>query len=362
MAKDRYLVLENGMVFKGSAFGADGDVTAELVFTTAMTGYLEALTDKSYTGQALMMTFPLIGNYGVIPEDSESDGNGPCAFIVREWCDEPSNFRCGTDLDKYLAERGIVGLYGIDTRALVRILRENGTMNAKITSVPSKVSIEAIKSYSIKAPLAVCSTKEKRTVGAADSPYSVALLDFGVKTNIVRSLVKRGAKVTVLPALTSPEEIAALAPDGVLLSNGPGDPADDYNTAIIENIRRLMAMKYPTLGICLGHQLYALANGFTTEKLKYGHRGANHPVRDTRTGRVYISSQNHGYAVTPSSVSQGTASVLFENVNDKTNEGLLYRTTPALTVQFHPEACAGPHDTEFLFDDFFDLMKQLKKG
>lgn len=348
----RFLVLENGKVFEGEAFGADGEVTAEIVFTTAVTGYMETLTDRSFTGQAVVQTFPLIGNYGYITEDAESDRPGVAAYIVKSWCDHPSNYRSEGDLDTYLKMYGIVGLCGIDTRSLTRILREHGTMNGMITDDPKNADIEKIRSYRITKPVNNVCTKEIRHF--ENNGKRVALYDFGVKENIVRSLVARGCEVYVLPANTTAEEVLALKPDGLFLTNGPGNPVD--NVEIIENIKKLLPYKIPTMGICLGHQLLALANGFKTEKLKYGHRGGNHPARDLTSERVYITSQNHGYAVVGSSIDKNIAEELFINVNDKTNEGVIYKNAPAFSVQFHPEACPGPLDSEFLFDEFLKLM------
>lgn len=353
---DRYLVLENGMSFKGKAFGAEGEVTAEIVFTTAMTGYLETLTDKSYTGQAVVQTFPLIGNYGIIPQDAESERIGAAAYIVREWCEHPSNFRCQGDLDSYLKKRNIVGLYGIDTRALTRILRERGVMNGKITSDPASVDLDALKAFTIQSPVDEVSFRKTRIDEPEEVKFNVALLDFGMKENIARSLVSRGCRVHVLPYNTPASEILALQPDGLFLTNGPGNPED--NVTPIATIKELLPHKIPTMGICLGHQLLALAHGFSTEKLKYGHRGANQPVRSHLDGKTYISSQNHGYAVVTASVDEGIATPMFTNVNDNTNEGLFYKEIPAFSVQFHPEACGGPRDTDFLFDDFITLMKE----
>lgn len=350
----KYLILENGTVFTGEAIGASGDVIAEIVFNTAMTGYMETLTDKSYTGQAVVQTFPLIGNYGVIPEDTESDAVSVSAYIVRECCEVPSNFRSGGSLDSYLKQTGTVGLSGIDTRALTRILRECGTMNGAITDNPDKISMDEIKSYRIVNSVAKVSTKSSRTIGNGGK-YRIALLDFGVKENILRSLVSRDCEVILLPWNTSAEDILKLAPDGIFLTNGPGDPTDNVET--IETLKALIPYKIPTMGICLGHQLLALANGFQTEKLKYGHRGANHPVRDMETGRVYISSQNHGYAVVRNTIDPSIAVEMYINGNDGTNEGLIYTNAPAFSVQFHPEACGGPQDTGFLFDRFIAMLK-----
>jgi carbamoyl-phosphate synthase small subunit len=349
----KYLLLENGTVFTGEAFGAPGDVIAEIVFNTAMTGYMETLTDKSYAGQAVVQTFPLIGNYGVIPEDAESNAVSVSAYIVREHCQVPSNFRSGGNLDDYLKQTGTVGISGIDTRALTRILRESGTMNGAIADDPDKVSMEEMKSYKIVNPVAKVSTTSRRTIGHGGK-YRIALLDFGVKENILRSLASRDCEVTLLPWNTSAEDILKLSPDGIFLTNGPGDPTDNVET--IETLKALIPHGIPTMGICLGHQLLALANGFQTEKLKYGHRGANHPVRDLETGRVHISSQNHGYAVVRKSIDPAIAVEMYINGNDGTNEGLKYSNAPAFSVQFHPEACSGPQDTGFLFDRFISML------
>lgn len=355
---DKYLVLENGMTFKGKAFGSDKNVIAEVVFTTAMTGYIETLTDKSYTGQAVVQTFPLIGNYGIIPEDFESDIIGASAYIVREDCIHPSNFRCGGTLDGFLKERGVPGIYGIDTRALTRVLRENGVMNGAVTDNPDKVDLNELKAFRVTNPVKAVSTKESYVLSPENPSYNVIMLDFGLKQNICRCLTKRDCRVKVVPYSTTADEILAENPDGVFLSNGPGDPTD--NTEVIENLKQLLPHKIPTMGICLGHQLLALASGFSTKKLKYGHRGANHPVKHLKTGRTYISSQNHGYTVVSSGIDTSVAEPLFVNVNDGTNEGLIYKNAPVFSVQFHPEACGGPKDTEFLFDSFIQMMKEGK--
>lgn len=348
-----YLVLENGKVFEGQSFGYEGEVVAEVVFTTGMTGYLETLTDKSYFGQIVTQTFPLIGNYGVIPADFEGNVIGPAGYIVKEWCQDPSNFRCEGDLDTFLKERKIVGLCGIDTRSLTKTIREAGVMNGAIVTDPSHADFDKIKAYTVKDAVKSVSTKDMYTNGS-DGKYRVALLDFGLKENISRELVKRGANVIVCPHNTTAGQIKALDVDGIMLSNGPGDPSE--NKEVIENLKEILALDIPTFGICLGHQLTALANGFRTEKLKYGHRGANQPVKNLETGRVYISSQNHGYAVVSESIDPKIAKELFINVNDRTNEGVRYLNHPVYTVQFHPEACGGPKDAEVLFDEFFKMM------
>ncbi len=353
-----YLVLENGTVFEGRRFGASGDVTGEIVFTTAMTGYLETLTDPSYYGQIVVQTFPLIGNYGVIPLDFESASPALKAYIVREQCQEPSNFRSEGVLGAFLESAGIVGLYGLDTRALTRIIREYGVMNAQIVSSKQEAEACLASLAGYKVENAVNAVTCRQPVPPSGSgERRVVLWDFGAKANIRRELEKRGCAVTTVPAGTTAEEIAAMAPDGVMLSNGPGDPAE--NTAIIEELRRLCERKLPLFGICLGHQLLALSQGAKTAKLKYGHRGANQPVRDTETGRVYITSQNHGYAVVTDSLPEN-ARLSFANANDGTSEGIAYRDMPAFSVQFHPEACGGPQDTSFLFDRFIAMIDQCR--
>lgn len=347
----RYLTLEDGTTFVGEGFGAAADAVGELVFTTGMYGYIETLTDPSYAGQIVVQTFPMIGNYGII----QSDFEGKCAvrgYVVHEWCDTPSNFRAAGDLDAYLRSVGVPGIAGIDTRALTRILRECGTMNATITdAVPA--DLVAVRAYAVTDAVAAVTCAAATVYPAeGETHYRVALLDFGAKRNIIRSLTARGCTVTVYPASTPAADILAAAPDGVMLSNGPGDPAE--NTAIIAEIGKLLG-RVPVFGICLGHQLMALAVGGSTVKLKYGHRGVNQPARDLVGGRTYITSQNHGYAVVGDSLPCGE--VRFVNANDGTCEGIDYPALRAFSVQFHPEACAGPHDTAFLFDRFCDLMK-----
>lgn len=354
MGNKAYLVLENGKVFCGESFGAAGEVTAEVVFTTGMTGYLETLTDKSYFGQIVVQTFPLIGNYGVIPSDFEGKIIGPCGYIVKEWCQSPSNFRSEGDLDTFFKERGVIGLCGIDTRALTKVIRESGVMNGMITTELTHVDMDKIHSYRVTNAVESTSVTEMTRRENPEKTCTVALMDYGYKENIRRELEKRGAEVIVCPYNTTADELKALNIDGVMLSNGPGDPAD--NIEVIENLKKIMNMGKPLFGICLGHQLLALANGFKTEKLKYGHRGTNQPVQNLETGRVYISSQNHGYAVVPSTIDPEIADEYFNNVNDRTCEGVRYKKIPAFSVQFHPEACGGPRDTAFLFDKFFEMM------
>jgi len=348
--KKRYLILQNGDVYEGYAFGADKAVTGELVFTTGMCGYIETLTDPSYYGQIVMHTFPLIGNYGIIPADFE----GKCSlfgYVVREKCDDPSNFRCEYTLDKFLSDNNVPGIYGVDTRQITRTIRDFGVMNAIITDDPAVADIARLPEFRITDAVASVSERKTHVSPADNEKYNVALLDYGEKRNIVRELNKRGCTVTIYPYDTSAEEILAAGHDGVMLSNGPGDPAE--NVYCIEQIEKMLG-KLPIFGICLGHQLLSLARGGKTEKLKYGHRGANQPVKDLVRGRTYITSQNHGYAVVKESITNGV--LHFVNANDGSCEGIDYPGLDAFSVQFHPEACSGPHDTGFLFDIFTDLM------
>ncbi len=359
MSRTAYLILENGTYFEGKSFGAEKETTGELVFTTAMTGYLETLTDPSYFGQVVIQTFPLIGNYGVIPADFESETPALKAYIVRNWCQAPSNFRCEGDLDTFLKSVEIPGLFDIDTRALTRIVREYGVMNCKLTYTLDNLEkdIEEIKPYKVTEAVSSTSSREKQFFAADDPKHNVVLIDYGAKHNIGRELVKRGCNLTVVPYNTSVDEILSMNPDGIMLSNGPGDPEE--NTEAIATLRELCKHKIPTFGICLGHQLLALSQGAKTEKLHYGHRGANQPAKELRTDRVYITSQNHGYAVINDSVPDN-AEVSFVNGNDGTCEGVTYKDMPAFSVQFHPEACGGPKDTAFLFDRFIEMIESNK--
>ncbi len=355
MSKKRYLVLEDGTVFEGEAFGADESRIGELVFTTGMCGYIETLTDPSYFGQIVLQTFPMIGNYGIINADFE----GKCCvsgYVVRECCDAPSNFRLDGTLHDYLSKNGVPGICGVDTRAITKKIREHGVMNAVICdSVPS--DLKDVKNYTVKD--AVKSVTGKNPIIKAnlseENLYNVVLLDYGAKNNISEELLKRNCKVKILPATASAEEILKEKPDGIMLSNGPGDPAE--NVYEIEQIKKLFG-KTVIFGICLGHQLLALSQGAKTQKMKYGHRGVNQPVRETEGKRTYITSQNHGYAVIGESLKRGKVS--FVNANDGTVEGIEYAEDKAFSVQFHPEANSGPHDTEFLFDKFCKMMEENK--
>lgn len=349
--RQAYLVLADGSVFRGFRFGSERDSIGELVFTTGMCGYTETLTDPSYSGQIVMQTYPLIGNYGMM----ESDFEGSCSvrgYVVRERCDRPSNFRMQTDLDTFLKQRDVPGICGVDTRRLTRILREHGVLNAKICDeIPADLT--PLETYAVTNAVAeVTCRKPERYPAEGEKRFRVALLDYGAKRSILRELQKRGCAVTAFPAETPAETILAERPDGIMLSNGPGDPAEDAYQ--IAQIQKLLG-KAPLFGICLGHQLTALAAGGRTFKLKYGHRGVNQPVRDTQGVRTYITSQNHGYAVDADAVRQGK--IRYVNANDGTCEGIDYPAWNAFTVQFHPEACSGPKDAGFLFDRFVEMMK-----
>ncbi|MDR0937670.1 MAG: carbamoyl phosphate synthase small subunit [Oscillospiraceae bacterium] len=349
-----YLVLANGRIFKGKSFGApiDAATVGEVVFTTAMTGYVETLTDPSYAGQIVLQTFPLIGNYGVMQDDQESRRVHVRAYIVKDPCGEPSNFRAEGAISEFLKAFGIPGLCGIDTRALTRLIREHGVLNGAITSDPDSVNLAELQSYAVTNALAQVREVRRREYGVEEPLAKVVLWDFGLKTSQIMHLVNRGCTVVRVASDASVEQILAEEPDGVLLSNGPGDPRE--NTALISEIDKLTKTGVPIMGICLGHQLLALSQGGTVEKLKYGHRGANHPVRDVITGRAHITSQNHGYAVAGL---PENSTLRYENINDGTVEGVDYGNFKGFSAQFHPEACAGPEDTAFLFDRFMDLMK-----
>ncbi|MDR0916039.1 MAG: carbamoyl phosphate synthase small subunit [Oscillospiraceae bacterium] len=355
MADRAYLVLDNGDVFEGWSFGASGEVVGETVFTTGMTGYLETLTDKSYYGQIITQTFPLIGNYGVIPADFESAEPAARGYIVRQWCQDPSNFRSEGDLDAFLRDNGVVGLYGIDTRRLTKILREHGTMNGKITNTRPDGVPDDVRNFAIEHAVASCSTPSAYSVEGTGT-HRIALMDYGIKLNILRELQTRGREVRVFPHDAPADEVIAFAPDGIMLSNGPGDPRDPENAVIVDNLKVLCRSGIPIFGICFGNQLLAMAHGFAIEKLHYGHRGANQPVKDATTGRVHITTQNHGYAVVSASIDAAIADEWMTNVNDGTNEGVIYKNAPIRSVQFHPEAAAGPRDTMWLFDAFAEMM------
>lgn len=355
-----FLILEDGRVFEGKSIGSRREAVSEIVFNTSMTGYLEVLTDPSYAGQAVVMTYPLIGNYGVCFRDMESVRPWPDGFIVRELSRTASNFRCEGSIQDFLEKHDIPGIAGIDTRALTKLLREKGTMNGMIITeeefLRKHYNIEEIlpkiKAYTVGDVVEKVTCRQKKVLEGGR--YKVALMDFGAKDNIAKSLHDRGCEVTIYPAQTPAEEMLAEHPDGIMLSNGPGDPK--RCGGIIREVKKLYDADVPVFAICLGHQLMALAVGADTHRLKYGHRGGNHPVKDLKTGRVYISSQNHGYVVDTDSLDARIATPAFINVNDGTNEGLAYTGKQIFTVQFHPEACPGPQDSSYLFDRFIEMM------
>ena len=351
-----YLILEDGSVYDGENIGALREAVSEIVFNTSITGYLEVMTDPSYAGQAVVMTYPLIGNYGICYEDMESYRPWIDGLIVRELSEVASNFRNEDSIQNFLIKNNIPCICGIDTRDLTKRLREHGTMNGFITVDSSFVVekiLQRIKEYSVKGVVKRTSTKE--TYSLPGKGKRVVLIDFGAKKNIARQLQKRGCEVIVVPCDTKAKEILKLKPDGIMLSNGPGDPKE--NADIIEEIKKLYDTDIPIFAICLGHQLMALATGANTYKLRYGHRGGNHPVKDLETGRTYISSQNHGYAVDESTLDKNICVPAFVNVNDGTNEGLRYINKKIFTVQYHPEACPGPRDSSYLFDKFIKMME-----
>ena len=349
--KKAWLVLANGMVLEGKSMGCTGTVVGEIVFATGMTGYQETLTDPSYYGQIVIQTFPLVGNYGINSMDGESQRCWLKGYIVREWCEVPSNFRCEETLDVFLKQQQVIGLYDVDTRHLTKIIRETGVMNGAITTDENYVKealLEQIHAFSVKDAVKSVTCPQPEEFPSLEHTRKVVLFDFGYKFNIRRELVKRGCDVIVVPAYTTAEEIKQLNPDGIMLSNGPGDPSE--NVEIVENLKEIMKLNIPIFGICLGHQLMALAN-----------RGANQPVIDLDLDRTFVTSQNHGYAVISDSLPKEVGYVSHKNANDSSCEGVRYTHIPAFTVQFHPEACGGPQDTAYLFDEFIALMDK-KEG
>ena len=363
-----YLLLANGMVFAGQSVGAEGVTVGEVVFATGMVGFQETLTDPSYYGQIITQTYPLIGNYGMNKDDMESDKIWAKGYIVREACQTPSNWRCEETLDSFLKRNNTIGIEGIDTRHLTRIIRESGVMNGAILTTfdpadPANKAetdklLEEIRAYAVTDAVKSVTCAEPEVYNEKGETH-IVLMHYGCKRNIIRCLVKRGCKVTVMPAFATAEEVAALDPDGIMLSNGPGDPAEPVE--VIENLKHIFELNIPTFGICLGHQLSALAAGAKTMKLKYGHRGANQPVIDLNSHRTYVTSQNHGYAVVGESLDPEVGTVSHINANDKTCEGIRYHKINAFTVQFHPEAHGGPLDTAYLFDEFVAVMEKEKK-
>ncbi len=351
-----YLVLENGSIFEGERIGANVDVICEVVFNTSMTGYLEIFTDPSYASQGVVMTYPLIGNYGLTKEDAESRKPWVEAVFVHEIAEMESNFRSKMHILKFLEEYEIPGLQGINTRKLTKMLRQSGTMKGKLTNDISCVDkiIEEIKNYEISNLVEKVSSKEIYTCGSGKT--KIALLDFGAKQNIINSLLNRDCEITVFPQDTDYSKLLSDKFQGIVLSNGPGNP-EDCKIAI-KNIEKLYESNVPILGICLGHQLMGLATGAKTYKLKYGHRGPNHPVKDLKTGKVCITAQNHGYAIDENSINPNIAEVSHININDGTVEGLSYKGKNIITVQYHPEACPGPEDSSYIFDEFLKIVRK----
>ena len=350
--KKVYVTLENGDVFQGYRFGADGDATGELVFSTGMVGYVETLTDPANYGQIVVQTFPLIGNYGVNENDAESERAWVSAYIVREYCEEPSNFRSEGTLDEYLKKQGVIGVYGIDTRQLTKILREQGVMSARISDKNDEVS-----ALTVKDAVKTVAPKEKNESGDKSAKYTVALWNFGAKKSTIQSLVEKGCRVISMPAFATAEEILRTGADGIMLSDGPSDPEE--NTSIIAEVKKVIGKK-PVFGVGLGHQLVAIAQGAKTKKQKYGHRGGNQPVKCLVSGKVYISTQNHGYEVDGATVKTGKVS--FVNVNDGSCEGIEYAEQKAFTTQFVPESCNDFGAENPLYKKFFALMEKEKEN
>ncbi|MBP3672437.1 MAG: glutamine-hydrolyzing carbamoyl-phosphate synthase small subunit [Oscillospiraceae bacterium] len=355
---NRKIVLEDGAEFFGYSFGVDREIIAEIVFNTSMTGYQEILSDPSYTDQAVVMTYPLIGNYGICDGDYETEIPGISALIVREFNDEPSNFRAVHTLEQVMLKYGIVGIAGVDTRQLARYIRDRGTCRALITSSDTLNLVAVARLRTVKLPtdqVRRASTAAVWTSPAPEPRFHVAAVDCGMKRNIVRSLNARGCDVTVFPWDTAPEEIEKLKPDGIFISNGPGDPEDAK--PVIELVRALRG-KYPMFGICLGHQIIALSYGAKTYKLKFGHRGGNHPVKNLQTDKIEITSQNHSYAVDAGSLAGTGLEVTHINLLDRTVEGLKCGKDRVFSVQYHPESAPGPQDSAYLFDEFIGLMEE----
>lgn len=355
------LALEDGTTFTGQDFGARGEQWGEVVFNTGMTGYQEILTDPSYCGQIVVMTYPLIGNYGINREDFESKKSFVRGFVVREACDRPSNWRASYKIGDFLAREGVVGMSGVDTRALTKHLRSAGTMRGVISTETTNAEeliarARACPHLSGQNMVPEVATKEAFTV--AGEGLRVALIDFGSKLNIIRRLSERGCEVVVMPPDSSPKDIMGINPDGILLSNGPGDPLDV--PFAVATTRQLIGKK-PIFGICLGHQVIALALGAKTYKMKFGHRGANHPVKDLFNGRVYITSHNHGFSVDEASLAGLDLDVSHRNLNDNTVEGFRHRNLPLFSVQYHPEASPGPMDSDYIFDQFVEMMRREGK-
>ena len=359
-SKKASLVLADGTVFEGKSLGAEGKVIGEVVFTTSMVGYQETLTDPAYCGQIIVQTFPLIGNYGVNGADDASAYNAAAGYVVRECCEDPSNFRCEGKLEDYLVKNGTVGLCDIDTRSLTRVIREKGVMNGAIVcgDYDKEALLKEINAFDAGSVTAKVSAKEKQSFAAENGKYNVAVLDLGMKNELKDELMKRGCSVTVMPCNATAEQVLAESPDGVIISGGPGDPAAD--TAAIETVKALIEKKLPIYAVCKGHQVLAIANGAKTTKLKYGHRGASQPVKNLENGKTYITAQNTGYAVEFDTMPAGTAELTHINGNDKVCEGIKYLNIPAFSTQFSPDTSGSPHDTGYLYDRFIKMMEENK--
>ncbi|MCE4965569.1 carbamoyl phosphate synthase small subunit [Staphylococcus chromogenes] len=359
MFEKRYLVLEDGTYYTGFKLGADTLTQGEIVFNTAMTGYQETLSDPSYTGQIITFTYPLIGNYGINRDDFESLIPTLKGVVVKEACQAPSNFRAQKTLDDVLKEFDIPGISGVDTRSITKKIREHGVLKAAFVDNETEIGTTIQNLKTIEFPRNEVPTVSTKTPYVSTGfDLRVVLVDFGKKQNIVRELNARGCEVTVVPYDTTAEEIIKMSPDGVMLSNGPGDPADVQ--VAVDMIKGIIG-KIPFFGICLGHQLFALSQGATSFKMKFGHRGANHPVKDLSTGKIALTSQNHGYAIDADSLKETDLEVTHIALNDGTIEGLRHKFEPAFSVQYHPEACPGPTDSNYLFDQFIELMLEQKK-
>ncbi len=368
--KKSYLVLETGKTFEGTSFGAEGEIFGEVVFNTSLTGYQEILTDPSYNGQIVVMTYPEIGNYGINSQDLESKKPYLRGFAVKEYWPHPSNWRSDDNLHNFLSKNGVVGIQGIDTRELVKILRTEGSLKGVISTVDSDiesltrkvkesagiVGIDLVTEVSCDKKYSWDQGGELWSEKQQEKKYNVIAYDYGIKSNIMRMLDDLGCKLTVVPSKTTADEVLKLNPDGIFLSNGPGDPAAVEYAA--KNIKELIGKK-PIFGICLGHQIISLALGGKTFKLKFGHRGANQPVKNIQTGKVEITSQNHGFAVDPDSLGD-KVEISHINLNDQTVEGLRHKEHPLFCVQYHPEASPGPHDSSYLFSDFIKLMEEFE--